>query len=231
MTIKDFRARSRERFRARRSFVAVELLVALLIIAGGLFDVIPWSSTPVLLLFGWLMLWLRGEGWRDVGLRRPVSWARTLLLGVSIGTAYQFFSLYVIEPLLARVTGRLPDVSQFAPLVGNVVFLGLSFVVSWTLAAFAEEMAYRGYLMNRVAGAAGATRAAWALSLIFVSALFGVVHLYQGASGMIVAGISGMLFGALYLASGRNLWLPIIAHGVNDTIGFTLIYLGKYPGL
>jgi membrane protease YdiL (CAAX protease family) len=94
-----------------------------------------------------------------------------------------------------------------------------------------EEMAYRGYLMNRVAYAAGGTRAAWALSLVVVSALFGVVHLYQGASGMITAGISGLLFGILYLASGRNLWLPIIAHGINDTIGFTLIYLGKYPGL
>lgn len=43
--------------------------------------------------------------------------------------------------------------------------------------------------------------------------------------------MSGLLFGALYLASGRNLWTAIIAHGVNDTVGFTLIYLGKYPGL
>jgi membrane protease YdiL (CAAX protease family) len=231
MAIREFRARSTERFHASKLFVAVELLVALLIIVGGLVDVIPFSSTPVLLLFGWLMLWLRGAGWRDVGLKRPVSWTRTLLLGVGVGVAYQFFSLYVIEPLLARMTGRLPDVSQFAPLVGNVFLLVLSFVVSWTLAAFAEEMAYRGYLMNRAACAAGGTRAAWALSLVVVSALFGAVHLYQGASGMITAGLSGLLFGVLYLASGRNLWLPIIAHGVNDTIGFTLIYLGKYPGL
>jgi membrane protease YdiL (CAAX protease family) len=43
--------------------------------------------------------------------------------------------------------------------------------------------------------------------------------------------MSGLLFGTLYLASGRNLCTAIIAHGVNDTLGFALIYLGKYPGL
>ena len=63
-----------------------------------------------------------------------------------------------LEPLLARVTGSLPDVSQFAPLIGNTFFLVLSLVVSWTLAAFGEELVYRGYLMNRVVDLVGAHR-------------------------------------------------------------------------
>jgi membrane protease YdiL (CAAX protease family) len=231
MSLTDFRARSRERFHASKPFAAFELALALLIMAGGLFDVIPFSSTPVLLLFGWLMLWLRGTGWRDVGLKRPARWSYTLLLGAGIGIAYQYLSLYAIEPLLARLTGALPDVSQFAPLVGNKFFLLISIVISWTLAAFAEEMVFRGYLMNRVADLAGGTRAAWLVALVLTSALFGLVHLYQGASGMLITGLSGLLFGVLYLATGRNLWMAIIAHGVNDTLGFALIYLGKYPGL
>ncbi len=234
MSFKDFRARSRERLHDNKSFVAFELIVALLIAAAGLADVIPFSSTPFVLLFGWLMLWLRGAGWRDVGLKRPSGWARTLILGVAVGIAYQFVSLYLIEPLLARLTGALPDVSQFRPLVGNAFFFLLSIILSWTLAALAEEMVFRGYLLNRVAYAVGGTHAAtsaWLVALISTSALFGLAHMYQGASGMIITGISGLLFGALYLASGRNLWTAIIAHGVNDTIGFALIYLGKYPGL
>lgn len=119
MTIKDFRARTSVFFLGSKP-IAAELLIAILILVGGLVGVIPFSSTPFLLLFGWLMLWLRGVGWRDLGLRLPASWRSTLLLGVAIGIGYQYFSLYVIEPLIARLTGDLPDVSQFAPLIGNI---------------------------------------------------------------------------------------------------------------
>lgn len=231
MTIKDFRTRTSSIFLGNRLLAVVELLLAILIIVGGLVGLIPFSSTPFVLLFGWLMMWLRGVGWRDLGLRHPSSWRWTVLLGVAIGVGYQYFSLYVTEPLIARLTGRLPDVSQFAPLIGNTFFLFLSLVISWTLAAFAEEMVFRGYLMNRVADLVGSNHTGWLISLVMVSILFGITHLYQGTSGIIVITLTGLLFGALYLATGRNLWVPIIAHGVNDTVGFTLIYLGKYPGL
>jgi uncharacterized protein len=231
MSLKDFRARSTERLRGNRPFAVVELLVVLSIMAADVAGFIPLSVTPFLLVFGWLMLWLRGLGWRDVGLKRPARWPHTLLLGTGVGIAYQFVSLYAIEPLLARLTGALPDVSQFAPLVGNAWFFLLSIVVAWTLAAFLEEMVFRGYLMTRVADVGGRTRAAWLVALLLTSTIFGLAHLYQGASGMLITGMSGLLFGALYLASGRNLWTAIIAHGVNDTVGFALIYLGKYPGL
>jgi hypothetical protein len=48
---------------------------------------------------------------------------------------------------------------------------------------------------------------------------------------VIATGLSGLVFGVSYLASGRNLWAPVIAHGVYDTVGFALIFLGKYPGM
>jgi membrane protease YdiL (CAAX protease family) len=41
--------------------------------------------------------------------------------------------------------------------------------------------------------------------------------------------VSGLIFAILYMASGRNLWLPIITHGMVDTIGFLLIFAGLYP--
>jgi len=231
MSIKDFRARTSTLLLGSRLIAAVELLIAILILVGGLVGLIPLSSTPVVLLFGWLMLWLRGVGWRDLGLRRPSSWLSTLLLGVAIGIGYQYFSLYVVEPLIARITGDLPDVSQFAPLIGNTFFLFISIILSWTLAAFGEELVYRGYLMNRFADLVGSNRVGWLVSLVVVSILFGMVHLYQGTSGVITITLTGLVLGGLYLATGRNLWVPIIVHGVNDTLGFILIFLGKYPGL
>ena len=231
MSLRDFRSRTSRFFLGSRLLAVIEIFLALLIPVGGLVGIIPFSSTPFLLLFGWVMLWLRGIGWRDLGLRRPASWRWTLLMGVAIGIAYQYLSLYVVEPLLARLTGNLPDVSQFAPLIGNKFFLFISIVISWTLAAFGEELAFRGYLMNRIADLVGSSPKGWAISVTLVSALFGLVHLYQGASGMIAITLTGLLLGGLYLATGRNLWLPIIVHGVTDTLGFLLIFLGKYPGL
>lgn len=44
-------------------------------------------------------------------------------------------------------------------------------------------------------------------------------------------GLAGFLFGVVYLRNGRNLALPIIAHGLGDTIDFLLIFSGKYPTL
>ena len=43
--------------------------------------------------------------------------------------------------------------------------------------------------------------------------------------------IAGLIFGGAYLASGRNLIVPIITHGITDTIDFSLIVAGLYPAL
>ena len=64
------------------------------------------------------------------------------------------------------------------------------------------------------------------LQVVLVTFLFGFGHSYQGLTGMIDTGIHGLLLGALYLASGRNLWACIIAHGVSDTVALIAVFLG-----
>jgi len=219
----------RDALRARR-LVLPELLVAAAILAAGFAGILPFSATPFLLVFGVVSLWLRGEGARAVGLAFRPDWGRTLLLGSGVGIGYQGFSLYVAEPAIARLTGKLPDVSLFAPLAGNVHFLLISLAVAWTLAAVGEEFVYRGYLLTRIARGLGDTPRVWLGALAVTTILFGVGHRYQGASGMISAGLGGLAFGLLYLATGRNLWVAVIAHGTMDTLGFLLLFLGKYPG-
>jgi membrane protease YdiL (CAAX protease family) len=110
---------------------------------------------------------------------------------------------------------------------GNVFLLLVFLGLVWTVAAFGEELNYRGYLMNRVAELAGGGRWAWVVSLILVSVLFGIGHLYQGIAGIVVNILAGLLYGSLYLWSGRNLWLSIIVHGVYDTVGLLLIFSGR----
>ena len=92
-------------------------------------------------------------------------------------------------------------------------------------------MVYRGYLMNRVADLLNRTRGAWIVSLFAVHVGFGLLHAYQGLTGAIDEGLMGILLGLMYLRTGRNLAVPIIAHGIQDTIDFVLIFFGKYPGM
>ncbi len=44
-----------------------------------------------------------------------------------------------------------------------------------------------------------------------MSIVFGCAHIDQGRTGMTEKTLSGLLLGLLYLASGRNLGMPMIA--------------------
>lgn len=208
-------------------WAAAELAVGIALVAGAnLFDLVPISETPWLVLLGWLSLRRRGMGWSDLGLRRPVRWRATLAWGFVAGAALQLVSEFVTEPLVERLTGQAADLSEFRSLVGNLpASLGM-LVLVWTLAAFGEEMAYRGYMLERAATLGGRSRGAYLAGMMLVSVLFGLGHAYQGVAGVVGSAFSGLYFGGLYLAGGRNLWLPILAHGFSDTLGLALIYGG-----
>lgn len=210
-----------------RAAAAAEIaLVVALTIGHRVLRIIPVDETLPILLFGWLSLRLRGTGWRGVGLTRPPRWPRTLALGIGTGAGLQILSEFVTEPLIEHLTGQVADVSEFRPLVGNVKLLLVYFAVVWSWAAFGEELTYRGYVLNRIADLGKRTPLAWAASLALVTALFGFGHSYQGLAGMIDTGIHGLILGILYLATGRNLWASIIAHGVGDTIALGQVFFG-----
>jgi membrane protease YdiL (CAAX protease family) len=214
------------------------IIIGELVLVGLIFiaDYYHWrhliviSKTPYLFLLAWLSLRLRGKTWRSVGWAVYGSWSRTFALGVLLGIGNELLELFVTQPLLVRLFHRWPDLSDLRPLVGNRNLLGLALLLTWTLAAFGEELVYRGYLMNRVADLFGRTRTAWMLSLILTSILFGFGHFDQGAIGQIENVIGGCLLAVFYVVCGRKLAVPIVAHGIQDTIDVLLIFLGKYPG-
>jgi membrane protease YdiL (CAAX protease family) len=189
------------------------------------------SKTPYLFLLGWTSLRYRGLGWRDVGLARPVNWRRTIVMGILGGVGIELLELFITQPLLVKLTGNMPDFSNLGELHGNWKLLLLFLALTWTLAAFGEEMVYRGYLMNRVAGLFRNPKVAWTISLVVVSFIFGLGHIGQGITGQVENMIDGALLAAIFLATGCNLWSAIIAHGLTDTIDIVLMYLGKYPGV
>jgi len=210
--------------------IAEFLLVALIFVADAR-HLIPFSKTLFLLAFGWISLWVRKSSWRAVGLSRYRSWPITVAAGVGAGVLIEAFQLFVSQPLLVRVLGKQPDLEVFRQVHGNIKLTLVFVAFSWTVAAFGEEMVYRGYLMNRVADLFRRTPLAWVISLFAVHVGFGLAHAYQGITGIIDEGLMGFLLGIIYLRTGRNLSVPIIAHGIQDSIDFVLIFLGRYPGM
>lgn len=79
-------------------------------------------------------------------------------------------------------------------------------------AGLAEELTYRGYAILTLAPALGTLG-----SVLLTSAVFGVLHAYQGALGMVRSGVMGALLACGFLWSG-SLWPPIAAHVLIDLI-------------
>jgi membrane protease YdiL (CAAX protease family) len=208
-----------------------ELVLVVVLVVADIHRLVPFSKTPFYLVLGWVSLHLRGVGWRGVGFTIPAGWPRSLAVGTAAGIVLEILSAFAVEPALARLFGKTADLSDFRPLVGNATLLLVVLAANWTIAAFGEELVYRGYLMGRVAGLAGGTPRAWVASLVAVSALFGWAHVDQGLTGQVQAAFDGLMLGWLYLATRRNLVVPIVSHGVSNSLAFVLIYLGRYPGL
>lgn len=212
----------RDRLRA-----VVELTAVLALVLGAnVFEAVPVTETPWLILLGWWSLRRRGKGWKAVGFSRENLRWPIVALGLLAGMGLQILDWALVSPIVERLTGSRPDLSSFANLVGNLPATLVMLALVWTLAAFGEELGYRGYVLERAASLGGYSNAAYVLAVILISVLFGLGHVYQGAAGIASSAVSGLYFGALYLASGRNLWLPIFAHGFSNTIALVLIYLG-----
>jgi membrane protease YdiL (CAAX protease family) len=189
------------------------------------------SKTLYLFPLAWFSLRLRGLRWSDLGLVRFQNWRKTILAGILCGVAMELFELFISQPLLMRWTGKAPDLELFRALHGNVPWTLIALAGTWTLAAFGEEMVYRGYLMNRVADLMRPSRTAWGISLIVVSCVFGAGHIDQGITGQLENMVDGVFLGAIYLACRRSLSVSIVAHGVADTLDVLLLFLGLYPTL
>ena len=214
--------------RNNRLVIAGELLFVTIV---QVLEVWDFPSIFVLFPFSWGSLWLRKDGWRDVGLRRPASWPRTIGIGVIAGAVNALIALWLIGPLVDRLGGGKEDLSQYESLSGNIPVLIVWILIGWIIGGFVEEMVYRGYLLNRIAGLFGQNRAGWVIGLLVSSAFFALGHIYLGVSGIIQTFFEACFWAALYLADRRNLWLPIIGHGITNTIAFILMYFGLYPGI
>jgi hypothetical protein len=221
----------RQRLRENCWIIVLELLLVAAVFVADRYHLIFFSKTPYLLALGWSSLALRGMRWRDLGLARPPNWARAIAIGVAAGAAMEIIELFITQPLIVRLTGEYPDLSQLHGVVGNLAWLLVLLAGSWVLAAAGEELVWRGYVLNRLGDLLGRRPVGSAFALVVASVWFGLAHADQGITGIVDNTIDGGLLGLLYVANRRQLIVPFIAHGITDTIDSLLIYSGHYPGM
>ena len=175
-----------------------------------------------------LVLKSRGTGWREIGLARADSWRRTVLLGVGV-TVGTILAVVALQGILLSLPGleiQPSDQSQYNPLHRNLPLLLTMLVLSWTTITFGEEMLFRAFLTNSLAGLFQHAKARWAFALIGSSLAFGLIHYDWGLAGIVETTLMGLFLGFAYLRTGRNLWVPIIAHGLMNTLKFMLVFSG-----
>jgi hypothetical protein len=210
-----------------RCFSLLEFGAAVFVVLGhNVFHILP-NEVPILFVLGWISLRWRNDGWKYAGLSRPQSWWKTVALAVAAAAILLLGSELVVEPL----THRIWPEPQHASSVLQSAALGwkqavTSLLVIWTFAAFGEELSYRGYLLTRGGEILGRSNLAYVAAMIVVSVLFGFGHYYKGPSGVLDSTYSGLVLGAVYLLSGRNLWAPILTHGIADTVALFVVFMG-----
>lgn len=160
-----------------------------------------------------------------LGLRRVSGWKNVFGYSLALTVAIMVVGV-AFQHLLARF-GLKPDFSDFAFVEGDLLFFLFAITVfTWVSAAFTEEVVFRGFVLNNFRSIIGENETSWHVANVGQAAIFAVMHFNQGWGGVIPIFFVGLMFGYVYIRSGRNLWIPIIAHGMIDMIGFTQLYLG-----
>lgn len=205
-----------------RVAAAVEVAAVASFVASDLF--IP---TLLILALTVVSLAIRRQGISSLGLRSiadPGRMVRSVTVTIVLWTLAQ---IGLIMPVLNRMTGQTQDLGQFDQMQGDFGLLAGLLALTWTLAAFGEEIAYRGLTLTRAASVMGSG----VVGAVVAAILFGFAHTEQGLVGVVVTTLDGLLFGWLRLRH-ETLWAAIFAHGLSNSIGLiTFFFTGPIYGL
>lgn len=175
-----------------------------------------------------VILKLQRTGWREIGLARPNSWPRTVFLGFAALVGI-FLVVNVVQWTALNLPGLATEpaeVSRFNPIEGNLAIFLLYTVLAWTTITFGEEMFYRAFLVSQLEAVFQSSKIGPALAVLGSSIAFGLAHYQEGPVGMLSTAAMGFLFALIYLRTGRNLWVTIIAHGLANSLRFMFIFIG-----
>ena len=118
--------------------------------------------------------------------------------------------IIIMEEQAIKVTQAFLEMETLSDLIFNLFLIAL-------LPAIGEEMLFRGVIQQRLKNIIGSPH----ISILITSFLFSLIHMQF--FGFIPRFLLGALLGYLFYYS-RNLWMPVIAHFMNNAIYVFLMY-------
>ena len=171
------------------------------------------SFIPVLVI-GYLLTRNR-EGWAGIGLTRfragdlgmgAILWVASFVLVLVLAQLFQYFGQREVD---------------FLPEGLPLWFRAVEAVMIAVTAGVTEEIVVRGYAQTRLEQ----LRAPTAVILLLPTALWGVLHVYQGPGAALTIFGLGLMY-AWYFQRTRRLWPLILAHTLFDLTQLILILAG-----
>jgi uncharacterized protein len=172
------------------------------------------SWSPVLVI-GFLLARNR-EGWPGIGLTRfragdlgmgAVLWVASFILVLVLAQLFRYFGQREVD---------------FLPPGLPLWFRAFQAVLIAVTAGVTEEIVVRGYAQTRLEQ----LRAPTAAILLLPTALWGVLHVYQGLGAALTIFCLGLMY-AWYFQRTRRLWPLILAHILFDMTQLVLILVGR----
>jgi membrane protease YdiL (CAAX protease family) len=148
-----------------------------------------------------MVRWVDRRPWRDVWLDRSAAKPRPLIEGYLLGV------LAIGIPSIALIAAGWLAVEPSA--AGSWTGAALRLSALLLIAALAEELAFRGYLMAVLREGLG-----WAPALALTSVAFGYVHISNPGSGLralTIVMLAGLFLGGVVLVT-RSLYAAWMAH-------------------
>jgi uncharacterized protein len=172
------------------------------------------SWSPVLVIA--FLLARNREGWPGIGLTRfrpgdlgmgAVLWVASFVLVLVLAQLFQYFGQREVD---------------FLPEGLPLWFRAFQAVLIAVTAGVTEEIVVRGYAQTRLEQ----LRAPTAVILLLPTALWGVLHVYQGLGAALTIFGLGLMY-AWYFQRTRRLWPLILAHILFDLTQLILILAGS----
>ncbi|MBS4202498.1 CPBP family intramembrane glutamic endopeptidase [Lederbergia citrea] len=179
-------------------------------------DTILWilSALCSIIFMHFISKWTKQGGFSQIGLQMQKRWLRYLFFGCLIGVGYILFR-YIIMFSAGIITFH-PISFDVNPLIISTVIL----LVSTAYIGFAEEIVFRGYLINMLHPYFSNK-----IVIIISATVFTLGHLVDGnfnISRIFFFFFSGLFFATCYIVT-RSLWFVA---GIHWSWDFTWFYLG-----
>jgi membrane protease YdiL (CAAX protease family) len=144
-----------------------------------------------------------GEGPESAGLART-PWLALLVGSFAIWAVQRWIYAY----MWVALPGHLPSREVVLHRPAGAAEVALLCVATF-MSAFAEELAMRGVLIDRLVRLSRAP----VLSVVIAALFFGSYHVYQGLHGALWASVFGFIQGLVFLVT-RRLWPLVLGHAL-----------------